>query len=359
MRFEVLAPDDLTPVHVETWRRLQREAGLLSPFLSPDWARALVRSEGPDRVRCKVVVVHQDDAPAGYMAVRLRRGVASPPGAPMCDYQALVARAGLRVDPRALLQALHAGRLDFDALLEGEPNFAPFARGSSLAHVVDLKGGVEAWAAGRASGGSDFLKDGLKKRRKLEREQGPVRFVAGSASRADFDTLIAWKRARWRSTGQTDLFDAGWPLQVLEDLFQADDGAFGAKLFTLHAGGRLAAAHLALCAEGVVHAWFIAHDDRFARYSPGVLLLLDMIDWAPKAGISEIDLGPGESRFKHSFANRTRATAHGFVGRPSAASLMRAAAYRLRSVAEALPLGSVSALPGKAMRRLDVMRSLG
>ena len=125
------------------------------------------------------------------------------------------------------------------------------------------------------------------------------------------------------------------------------------------AGGRLIAGHIALCTPRIAHAWFIAHDERFARSSPGVLLLVDMIDWASRAGVHEIDLGPGESRFKQSFANLNRRTTHGFVGRPSTASLVRAAAYRVRSVAEALPLGRVSALPGKAMRRLDVIRSLG
>lgn len=359
MRFEVLAPDDLTPYHVETWRRLQWEVGLLSPFLSPNWVRTLARCEGPDGRRSKIIVVYEDAEPAGYMAVRLRGGVATAPGAPMCDYQALVGRSGLRIDPRALLKALPASRLDFDALLAGGPNFTPFERGVALAQVVDLHGGQETWMAHRGARGSEFLKDCAKKGRKLAHDQGAVHFTAASSSQCDFDTLIAWKRARWRSTGQTDLFDAAWPLQVLEDLFHREDRDYGAKLFTLHAGGRLAAAHLALCADGVAHAWFIAHDERFARYSPGVLLLLDMIDWAAKSGFKEIDLGAGESRFKQSFANHIRLATHGFVGRPSPASLVRGAAYGLRSVAEALPLGSVSALPGKAMRRLDVMRSLG
>jgi hypothetical protein len=49
---------------------------------------------------------------------------------------------------------------------------------------------------------------------------------------------------------------------------------------------------------------------------------------------------------------------HGFVGVPSAASLLREAAYGVRRAAEALPLGAVSALPGKAMRRIDLIRGL-
>ena len=49
---------------------------------------------------------------------------------------------------------------------------------------------------------------------------------------------------------------------------------------------------------------------------------------------------------------------HGFAGKPGAATLVRSAAYGLRGVAERLPLGPVSELPGKAMRRLDLIRGL-
>ena len=48
----------------------------------------------------------------------------------------------------------------------------------------------------------------------------------------------------------------------------------------------------------------------------------------------------------------------GFGGGPAFSTRARTAAYSLREVAEALPLGPVSALPGKAMRRIDVLRGL-
>ena len=48
----------------------------------------------------------------------------------------------------------------------------------------------------------------------------------------------------------------------------------------------------------------------------------------------------------------------GFLGSPSPCHLVRHAAYGVRSMAEALPLGRMSELPGKAMRRLDLLRGL-
>jgi CelD/BcsL family acetyltransferase involved in cellulose biosynthesis len=71
-----------------------------------------------------------------------------------------------------------------------------------------------------------------------------------------------------------------------------------------------------------------------------------------------LDLGAGDYRFKQQLANRHRLVAHGFVGRPSPLSLLRSAQYGIRDAAERLPLGSLSEIPGKAMRRLDQWRGL-
>jgi CelD/BcsL family acetyltransferase involved in cellulose biosynthesis len=359
MRIQVLSPQDLTRDQILSWRRLQAEAGLLSPFLSPEWVSSLAAAGGPDGQGAKVAVIEGPEGPLGFLPARVSRSTAMPPGAPLCDYQALVAEPDLRLDPRRLVDAFGVARIDFDKLLTDQPAFRPFIRGAAASFIVDLKDGYEAYAANRTAAGSDILKDCAKKKRKLVKTCGPARFTADSLNKADFDQLIAWKRAQYQATGQPDIFLAGWPLRLLEGLFAQRDPECCARLFTLHVADQLVAAQLALCAPKVVHAWFIAHDDAYGRHSPGLTLMVEVIRWAAAEGMHELDLGPGDYRFKRSLANRTREVAHGFVGRPSGATLARSAAYGVRAVLEALPLGSASALPGKAMRRLDVLRSLG
>jgi CelD/BcsL family acetyltransferase involved in cellulose biosynthesis len=358
MQIEVLAPLDLSADDAACWARLQDDRALISPFLSPRWAQSLARIKGPDRHQARVAVVRQDGESVGFLAARVSRFSAMAPGAPLCDYQGAVTDRRVRIDPRRLVAALKVARLDFDKLMADQSAFRPYMRGAAASQVIDLRAGHDAYAADRRNAGTDILKDCAKKRRKLEREHGTVVFTAASTAEADFDQLIAWKRAQYAATNQTDIFDAGWPLELLRSLFHSQDSAYRAILFTLHADGKLIAAHLALCTPKVVHAWFIAHDPGFCRYSPGLILMADVIRWAADRGVLELDLGSGDYRFKLSLANRTRAIAHGFVGLPSASSLVRDAAYRVREMAEALPLGSASALPGKAMRRLDVIRSL-
>src|SRR6202000_3149801 len=133
------------------------------------------------------------------------------------------------------------------------------ARGPCVSHVIDLRQGYDAYAAERAAAGTDILRDCAKKRRKLEREAGEVVFTAESASQADFQQLIAWKRAQYAETGQTDVLAARWTMKLLQNLFEQQDPHMRGVLFTLHAGGKLAAAHYALCTPSIAHAWFIAH----------------------------------------------------------------------------------------------------
>ena len=359
MRLEIVAPLELAADDAAAWRALQAASPALdSPYLAPDWPCALARAGGPDAARARIVVVREGHEAAGFMAARVGPFTAGPCGAPLCDVQGLVARRDIRVDPVEVARALGVGRLDLFNLAPPHGAFAAFVRGTAETLRIDLSDGFDAYAAGRRATGSDILQDVAKKRRKLEREHGPATFTALSASAADLETLLDWKRSQYRATGQTDIFDAGWPMTLLRQLHASPDAAFGGRLFTLHAGGELAAAHYALRGGRVLHAWFIAHAAAFARYSPGLLLIADILRWAEGAGVTAMDLGPGDYRFKQSLANVRTPLGHGFVGRAHPASAVRGAAYALRAAAEARDLGRWSALPGKAMRRIDLVRSL-
>ena len=354
---ETLPPSRLPPEEAARWRALLGdEAGLDSPFLTPDWAQAVERAQGGESSGVRVLRLEDPDGACGYFSARRRGAVAMPTGAPMSDYQGLAAEPGLAVDAHALLAALRVDRIDFSHILADQPAFAPYVRGREVSHGVDLSCGYAAYVQERR-GRTGLIKGLEKRRRKAEREVGPVRFEAFSHSPSTFETLICWKRERMHATGQTDLFEAGWPLRLLNELFQSRDPEFGGVLFTLSIGDQLAAAHLHLRGRRTIHAWIIGHDRALDRYSPGLMLFQDILRWMDGA-YAYLDFGPGDYRFKQQFANAGRAVGHGFVGRPSPAFLVRAAQYQVRAVAERLDLGEVSALPGKAMRRLDLWRGL-
>lgn len=355
MTYDLLRPRDLSADQLARWRELQ-SPDFESPFLSPDWAIAVERAQARQQIR--VAVIRDQGSERGFFAARACASTAMPAGAPMCDYQAVVCEPGLEIDPRRLTAALGVRRLDFSQMLERQAAFKPYAHGRADSHVVDVGDGFAAYQAGRKAAGVGVLKDAAKKSRKVEREVGPVRLTAFSRDRGDFDQLIAWKRAQFRATGQTDIFSADWPLRLMEQLFETDDAGFRGGLFTLHLGDKLAAAHFHLCRPPVVHGWIISHDPAFDRYSPGILLFVELLAWMDQQPYSRLDLGCGDYRFKAELANAQETIMNGFVGLPSAATLVRTAAYGVVHAAESMPLGRASQLPAKALRRLDLLRGL-
>jgi len=356
---EVLPPAAMPATMIDHWRALQAaDEELDSPFLSPDWVRAVDRAQGRFGRGMSVAVLRQGGRARGYLAARVGAGAAMEAGAPLCDYQAVVAEDGVRLDPRVLVRALGVGRLDFSHMLACQDAFAPWTHGRATSWIVELPDGYEAYAAGRREAGVAALKAMDKKRRKLERERGPIVFTAHSRSAADFEQLFAWKRSQLRATNQVDIFAPAWPMRLMRDLFLGGDEGFGGVLFTLRVGGVLAAAHFHLRGARTLHAWMIAHCAELERYSPGLLLFQDILRWMDDTPLRRLDLGKGDYRFKRELANARREVSHGFVGIPSPSAFVRGAAYGVRKAAETLPLGPMSALPGKAMRRLDIMRGL-
>ncbi len=359
MQFDLIAPEDLTPDDAAQWRRLAAaHADTASPFLGPDWPRLVARCGGPDARRARILVIRDGAEAVGFMAARIGPFSARAVGAPFSDYQGVVLKPGLDLTPRQIVQALKIQRLDLNNTPLSSPFFAAGLKGADESLVIDLSEGYEAYAAQRRSAGTDILQDSAKKRRKMQREHGEVVFTPMVRDPAVLDLLFDWKRRQYGLTRQTDVLAPDWTRAMLHRLLASEDPHLGAALFTLHAGGKLAAAHLAMRGPDRLHAWIIAHDDAFARYSPGCVLICDIIQWGPPQGFIEMDLGPGDFSFKRRLANQKRPVGYGYVGRPLPATWLRAAAYGVRGVAEALPLGRYSALPGKAMRRLDRIASL-
>lgn len=360
MSIEVIKALDLSPADIARWVELQRgQARLDSPFLSPHWAIAVAKAQAEKSQYVKVAIVRGPEREAlAFLPARAKHGVAMPVGAPMCDYQALISASGVAVNPRDLLTALGVSRIDFCHMLADDETLARHGRGQADSWIVELPDGYEAYAAERKAADVGVLKDIDKKRRKAEREVGPSRFTAMSADRADFDQLIGWKRAQLLATGQTDLFKTPWVNNLVEGLFQAREPHFGGGLYTLHLGDQLAAVHLHLRGEHTIHGWLIAHNPELDRYSPGMLLFQDILKSMDGTPLMRLDLGTGDYRFKRELSNARQTVVFGFLGSPSAPTLVRHVAYGLRSMAEALPLGRISEIPGKAMRRIDLLRGL-
>jgi CelD/BcsL family acetyltransferase involved in cellulose biosynthesis len=81
-----------------------------------------------------------------------------------------------------------------------------------------------------------------------------------------------------------------------------------------------------------------------AGYSPGMLLMVRMIEVMPQHGLDTYDLGPSAENYKPYFASEVRRVANGVVGKK---------AGRVRSFVSAIPHAPLRAVAERVVRRMD------
>src|SRR5206468_1304391 len=134
-----------------------------------------------------------------------------------------------------------------------------------------------------------------------------------------------WKSRQYVASSKDDLFARDWPRRIVGRIHQTQAEDCAGILSILYAGNRLLAGHIGMRSRTVWHYWFPAYDTEFAKYSPGLLLLLKMAEHASALGLHVIDLGMGTSLYKDRLANRSVALASGSVEILSFLSVQRQA----------------------------------
>ncbi len=356
-KVELVRPNELSTEDLALWARWRSaDADMASPYFSPDWSQAVAKVR--DDIRVAVFFNSEGHKSAFLPLQRPSRLVLQPAGGPLCDYQGAIGASGQMLDIQNLLKTTGASRYDYNNLLAKQASFARHAREIHVSRVIDLTQGHDAYLQNRRDNGSSETKRARKRKRKLSRDIDPVRLQPNCQDPELFEQLLTWKSNQYKRTGQTDVFNSGWALSLVRSLFETPSDDLGARLFALYAGDRLIALNLCLYSGTVLHSWFIAHNPEFSHFSPGLILFEEMIEHACQTGITEIDLGAGDYRFKLNLANAARPLCDGFVGTNALSARVRKLEYDMRDVFEALPLGPVSAWPGKAMRRRDLSRGL-
>jgi CelD/BcsL family acetyltransferase involved in cellulose biosynthesis len=325
------------------WSELQGATPLYrSPFFRPEFTLAVARIRD-----VRVAVVEDAGSVVGFLPYEVgRRRHGRPVGRPFSDYHGPVLDDAAALDARELVRACGLATLSFDHLPAGIGAFAPHVWSQGASPYLDLTDGFDPEAAGRRA--PSDIRGALRKARKLAREVGPLRFVAHSDDPDLLAQTIAWKRRQYAETGVTDVLADATGRELLGHVHAAQESGFAGVLSVLHAGDQVAALHLALRSSGVLHSWFPAYNPELHRYSPGLVLLLELAGAAPALGIRELDFGKGEARYKLALATGAVPLQEGCVG----ARPLSALPVRLRASARrALRATGVHRAARRALRR--------
>ncbi|HEY1086770.1 MAG TPA: GNAT family N-acetyltransferase, partial [Archangium sp.] len=193
----------------------------------------------------------------------------------------------------------------------------------------------ESWAAYEA-----FVKaspvprtgDNARQRRRLEKELGPLRFELDDARPEAFDACIRWKSSQYLATGLQDMFADPRNVALFRRL--RERGVL--QVNSLSAGDKLLAVHFASWHDRRTTWWVPAYDPEWSKFSPGRILLEDLMKASFERKDREFDFLIGAEGYKFMYATHNRVI--GEVGMPPLKDLfVKKARREAKAVLEKYP----------------------
>ncbi|MBN1851689.1 MAG: GNAT family N-acetyltransferase [Pirellulales bacterium] len=311
MRITVIPGDQLTSQHVACWSQLQRANPQLdSPYFCPEFVQfvAAVRSD------VAVGILEMDDQIVGFFPFqRDRWNIGRPVGTPLSDFQGVVTTPEMPFHAEELIRGCGLGAWQFDHLLADQQPFCSYHRTVVPSPFIDLSGGFEAYKDNLRRGGPERFSSIRRNVRAAERCVGPVRFEFHAADSGLFQQLIQWKTAQYEREKLMNVFTFPWAVNLLEQIRDFQDEAFSGVPSALYFGDQLAAVHFGMRSRNVLHYWYPAYNPDLARYSPGMICLVEIAKTASSQGIQRIDLGKGCEPYKMSLMSDATNVAEGNV----------------------------------------------
>ena len=122
---------------------------------------------------------------------------------------------------------------------------------------------------------------------------------------------------------------------------------------SLYFGDQMAAGEFNLQSDTVLHGWITAFDQTFSKYSPGNMLVQDVLSQMTDAGMHLYDSGPGLDHYKRHYSNAQIAVESGVLaGNSTALNPARVAGQVWRLGEQVMPRPA-SAIMARVRRRMD------
>lgn len=348
IQVRVIAPRELTEGQCAAWQRwCEDDAALQSPYFDPAFTHAV----GEVRNDVRVAVLEDSHGLAGFFP--FERGTfyrARPVGGRLSDFHGAVLRPGVKFRAHKLIRGCGASVWDFTHLPASQFAFEGYGRTVESSPFMDVSQGFDAYI--EQLGGSRTIKSTRNKIRKLERDVGPLRFECHVEDPHLLQTLMDWKSRQYRETGVSDVFSFPWTAALLRRLHQTRRPDFGGQLSALYAGDNLVAAHFGMHSENVLHYWFPVYDPAYAKYSPGLVLVLQVARAAADLGFSRIDLGKGDERYKLSLASGAIPVTSGSVESGAMLQAVRRCWRQTRTWLKTSPVGAPARMSARLVRPL-------
>jgi CelD/BcsL family acetyltransferase involved in cellulose biosynthesis len=301
--FDRLSEDELT-----AWKAIQRaEPALASPYFRPEFAQIIHAV----RNNVEVAVLEAAGKPVGFFPFERGWGNRGRPiGTWLSDYHGVIIRQDVELDPIALLRGCGLSSWQFNHLVCPNSSFAKYVIQTAASPYVDLSQGFNAY---EESLPRHVRSEAARRRRKVEREIGPLRFEPNVRDSAVLSTLLAWKTEQYKRYYQPNHLGLHWVREMLETILERRGDDFTAIMPALYYGDKVIAIAYYLRSHNVLHSWITSYDRAAACYAPGLQLIFDVLKLAADSGVSVVDFGRGEEKYKQIFKTGETQVAEGAI----------------------------------------------
>ncbi|MGE0407677.1 MAG: GNAT family N-acetyltransferase [Amphiplicatus sp.] len=307
-----LAPDKLAAIEAD-WRDLWANAVEKNPFYAPFMLRPALAHLGADDVL--LACVYDGPLLVGVLPLAPERGYARLPLRYLasvmhehCFYAAPLVRRGHEAAFFDMLFSMlekHPARFSFLRLRHIDPDgplaLAALGAAKRARRLAFASGGFERAALAGEYRAADYIDDTIRKkkrkelarlRRRLEEAAGPVRFHRLDGA----DDLGIWtsmflllENAGWKGREGSAIAASRASTQFFREALKAAFAAGALRFYRLDAGPDTIAMIVNFIDSGEGYSFKIAYAPRFARYSPGVMLEIDMLKALEGEGLKFLD----------------------------------------------------------------------
>jgi CelD/BcsL family acetyltransferase involved in cellulose biosynthesis len=169
-----------------------------------------------------------------------------------------------------------------------------------------------------------------RKVRKLEKDHGPVQHLSDLSDHDVLQTLLTWKSQQYESTGRLHNLRQPWVKEMLKGALDSSSSAFRGRMSALVAGGKTIAIEYSLQSKVVSHMLLCAYDPAYARYSPGLMRNLFLLESGLHHGLQKIDFGKGLEEYKRDIMNAAVRLGEGSVDVAKLRGILRCSLQRSR-----------------------------
>jgi CelD/BcsL family acetyltransferase involved in cellulose biosynthesis len=308
--------DNLDAVR-EPWLRLQ-ESAWTTPFQRIEWAERWIGGMGAKAGEPPIFILGRDqDGPAILLPLVLRgkgpRRRIAWLGDPANDYNVPLMEAGLlstldEDGAQAILEEVarltpEASYLSLSRMpqkLNGLSN--PFCSRDIICesdgfHLMEIEG---SWADFERGRWSKNTRHRFRQKRNQLTRQGLLalrRMESTEEQVATTRKILEWKAAQLRARGSHNPFNPAF-IAFLEDVASSDM----AEIWALEFEGAAIAGIIGLKRPHGLLVYQIAYDNRFAKQSPGRLVMTDVADMLVARGENVLDFGFGDEEYKAGLA---------------------------------------------------------